>query len=104
MIINTKSKRIVKLVKEKKLYIQFRVLLQWLYSDMDKAKANNRGYVLPKTSYLYKFFRAVKEEDNTYLIKILEYFKHVQPKSEKQVNNFKAFFLYKPRRQHNRTL
>ena len=33
MIINDKSKRIVKLAKEKKLYIQFRVLLQWLNSE-----------------------------------------------------------------------
>lgn len=104
MIINEKSKRIIKLTKEKKLYTQFRVLLQWLHSDMDKARAHNKDYMLSKTHILYRFFKAVQNENNTELIKILEHFKHIQPKSEKQVKNFKAFFLYKPRRQHSRTL
>lgn len=105
MIINEKSKRIIKLVKEKKLYTQFRVLLQWLHSDVDKARAHNRHYMLPKNHILFKFFKAVQNENNTELINILEHFKHVlQLKSEKQVHNFKAFFLYKPRREHSRTL
>ena len=104
MIINEKSKRIIKLAKEKKLYTQFRILLQWLHADVDKARAHHRGYMLPKTSILFKFFIAVKNENNTELINILEYFKHIQPKSEKQLKNFKAFFLYKPRREHSRTL
>ena len=104
MIINEKSKRIIKLAKEKKLYTQFRVLLQWLYSSIDKARADNRRYMLPKTHILFKFFKAVQNENNTELINILQHFKHVQPKSEKQVHNFKAFFLYKPRREHSRTL
>lgn len=104
MIINEKSKRIIKLVKEKKLYTQFRVLLQWLHSDIDKARANNREYMLPKTHILFKFFKAVQNENNTELINILEYFKNAQPTTEKQVHNFKAFFLYKPRREHSRTL
>ena len=104
MIINEKLKRIIKLTKEKKLYPQFRILLQWLYSDIDKAKAHNKHYMLPKTHILFKFFKAVQYENNTELINILEYFKHVQPKSEKQIKNFKAFFLYKPRREHSRTL
>ena len=104
MIINEKSKRIIKLAKEKKLYTQFRVLLQWLHSDIDKARANNRGYMLPKTHILFKFFKAVQNENNTELINILEYFKKAQPTTEKQVHNFKAFFLYKPRREHSRTL
>ena len=104
MIINEKLKRIIKLTKEKKLYPQFRILLQWLYSDIDKARAHHRGYMLPKTHILFKFFKTVQNENNTELINILEYFKHVQPKNEKQVNNFKAFFLYKPRREHSRTL
>lgn len=104
MIINDKSKRIIKLAKEKKLYTQFRVLLQWLHSDVDKARANNRHYMLPKTHILFKFFKAVQNENNTELINILEYFKKAQPTTEKQVHNFKAFFLYKPRREHSRTL
>lgn len=104
MIINEKSKRIIKLAKERKLYIQFRVLLQWLHSDIDKSRAHNRHYMLPKTHILFKFFKAVQYENNTELINILEHFKHVQPKSEKQVHNFKTFFLYKPRRKHSRTL
>jgi hypothetical protein len=104
MIINEKSKRIIKLAKEKKLYIQFRVLLQWLHSSIDKARANNKRYMLPRTHILFKFFTAVKNENNTELINILQHFKQVQPKSEKQVHNFKAFFLYKPRRKHSRTL
>jgi hypothetical protein len=104
MIINNKSKRIIKLAKQHKLYTQFRVLLQWLHSDVDKARAHNKRYMLPTTSILFKFFTAVKNENNTELIKILEHFKQVQPKSEKQVKKFKAFFLYKPRRQHSRTL
>ena len=100
MIINEKSKRIIKLAKEKKLYTQFRVLLQWLHSDMDKARAHNRHYMLPKNHILFKFFKAIQYENNTELINILEHFKHIQPKSEKQVKNFKAFFLYKPRRHY----
>lgn len=103
MIINDKSKRIIKLAKEKKLYQQFRILLQWLHFDVDKARAHHRGYMLPKTHILFKFFTAVKNENDTELIKILEHFKQVQPKSEKQIHNFKAFFLYKPRREHSRT-
>jgi len=101
MIINEKSKRIIKLAKEKKLYTQFRVLLQWLHSDIDKTRAHNRDYMLPKTHILFKFFKAVQNENNTELINILEYFKRIQPK---QVKNFKAFFLYKPRREHSRTV
>lgn len=104
MIINEKSKRIIKLTKEKKLYTQFRVLLQWLHSDIDKARAHNMHYMLPKTHILFKFFKAVQNENNTELIYILEYFKHVQLKSEKEVKNFKKLFLYKPRRKHSRTL
>ncbi len=104
MIINDKSKRIIKLTKEKKLYTQFRILLQMLHADVDKARAHHREYMLPKAHILYRFFKAVQTEDNIELIKILEHFKHVQPKNEKQVDNFKAFFLYKPRREHNRTL
>jgi hypothetical protein len=104
MIINDKSKRIIKLAKEKKLYPQFRILLQWLHSNVDKAREHHREYTLPKTHILYRFFKAVQNEDNIELIKILEHFKHVQPKNEKQVDNFKAFFLYKPKRKHSRTL
>lgn len=104
MIINEKSKRIIKLAKERKLYTQYRVLLQWLHSDIDKARANNTRYMLPKTHILFKFFKAVQNENNTELINILQDFKHVQPKNEKQVHNYKAFFLYKPRRKHSRTL
>lgn len=104
MIINEKSKRIIKLAKGKKLYTQFRVLLQWLHSDVDKARAHNKRYMLPKTHILFKFFKAVQNENNTDLINILEHFKKAQPKSEKQVHNFKAFFLYKPRRKHSTTL
>jgi hypothetical protein len=104
MIINEKSKRIIKLAKENKLYPQFRILLQLLHIEVDKARAHHREYILPKTSILFKFFTAVKNENDTELIKILEHFKQVQPKSEKQVHNFKAFFLYKPRREHSRTL
>jgi len=98
MIINEKSKRIIKLTKEKKLYPQFRILLQWLHFDVDKARTHHRGYMLPKTHILFKFLTAVKNENNTELIKILQKFKKVQPTSEKQIHNFKAFFLYKPRR------
>lgn len=98
MIINDKSKRIVKFTKENKLYTQFRILLQWLYSDIDKAKAHNRKYMLSKTHVLYKFFKTIQTENIVELTKILEQFKKVQPKNEKQVNNFKKFFLYKPRR------
>ena len=98
MIINDKSKRIVKLTKEKKLYIQFRVLLQWLNSDIDKAKAHNRKYMLSKTHVLYRFFKTIQTENIVELTKILEQFKKIQPKNEKEVNNFKKFFLYKPRR------
>ena len=104
MIINEKSKRIIKLAKEKKLYTQFRVLLQWQHSDIDKTRAHNTHYMLPKNHILFKFFKAVQNENNTELINILEHFKHVQPKTEKQVNNFKKYFLYKPRRKHSRTL
>ena len=104
MIINEKSKRIIKLTKEKKLYTQFRVLLQWLHSDMDRARAHNRHYMLPKNHILFKFFKAVQNENNTDLIDILEHFKKTQPITEKQVHNYKAFFLYKPRRKHSRTL
>ncbi|MDY6394565.1 MAG: hypothetical protein SPL07_07045 [Bacteroidales bacterium] len=98
MIINEKSKRIVKLAKEKKLYIQFRVLLQWLNSDIDKAKAHNRKYMLSKTHVLYRFFKTIQTENIVELTKILEQFKKIQPKNEKEVNNFKKFFLYKPKR------
>ena len=98
MIINDKSKRIVKLAKEKKLYIQFRVLLQWLNSDIDKARAHNREYMIPKTHVLYRFFKTIQTENIIELIKILEQFKKIQPKNEKEVNNFKKFFLYKPKR------
>jgi hypothetical protein len=100
MIINEKSKRIIKLAKEKKLYTQFRILLQLLHIEVDKARAHNKHYMLPKKHILFKFFKAVQYENNTELINILEYFKHVQPKSEKQIKNFKAFFLYKPRRHY----
>lgn len=99
MIINDKSKRIVKLTKENKLYTQFRILLQWLYSDIDKTEAHNRKYMLPETHVLYKFLKAIQTENIIELFKILERFKNVQPKNEKQVNNFKKFFLYKPRRE-----
>ena len=98
MIINDKSKRIIKLAKEKKLYIQFRVLLQWLNSDIDKARAHNRKYMLPKTHVLYRFFKTIQTENIIELFKILEQFKKIQPKNEIQVNNFKKFFLYRPRR------
>ena len=101
MIINEKSKRIIKLTKEKKLYQEFRILLQWLHLYVDEARAHNKQYVLPKTHILFKFFKAVQYENNTELINILEYFKRIQPK---QVKNFKAFFLYKPRREHSRTV
>jgi hypothetical protein len=98
MIINDKSKRIVKFAKENKLYPQFRILVQWLYSDIDKAEAHNRKYMLPETHVLYKFFKAIQTENITELIKILEQFKKIKPKNEKQIHNFKAFFLYKPKR------
>ena len=98
MIINEKSKRIIKLAKQYRLYVYFRIMLQCLYSEIDKAKAEGRTYSLPSTHVLYKFFKAVKYQEDTNLINILQEFKRrIQP-TDKQAQRMKEFFLYRPMR------
>lgn len=99
MIINNKSKRIIKLAKQHKLYTQFRTLLQLMYRDYDNAKKCGKKFNPPKGSVYYKFLNAVKNEDIPNLIKILLIMKQsFKPKSEIGVHNFKTIFLYKPKR------
>ena len=99
MLINDKSKRIVKFVKQHKLYREFRLLLQSIYRDADRNKECGQKFNSPKGSLYYDFMNAVKNENYVKLTEILTFIKQkYHPKSEIELHNFKTIFLYKPKR------
>lgn len=86
---NEKHKRIIKAVKQHKLYATYRGLLNFYLNEYDR-----KGSIL-LTPTPKRLFEAIKYENTTLLIQLLKKWKLIQPRTEKQRENFKKFYLYK---------
>ena len=85
---NEKQKRIIKIVKQHKLYATYRGILNFYLNEYDR-----RGSIrlTPTAKHL---FDAIRYENTTLLIQLLKKWKLIQPRTEKQRENFKKFYLY----------
>ena len=86
---NEKHKRIIKVVKQNNLYATYRGILNFYLNEYDR-----RGSIrlTPTPKHL---FDAIKYENTTLLIQLLKKWKLIHPRTEKQIENFKKFYLYK---------
>ncbi len=86
---NEKQKRIIKVVKQHNLYATYRGILNFYLNEYDR-----KGRIL-STPTTKRLFDAIKYENTTLLIQLLKKWKLIQPRTEKQRENFKKFYLYK---------
>jgi hypothetical protein len=86
---NEKHKRIIKAVKQNNLYATYRGILNFYLNEYDR-KGRILATPIPK-----HLFDAIKYENTTLLIQLLKKWKLMQPRTEKQIENFKKFYLYK---------
>lgn len=86
---NEKQKRIIKVVKQHNLYAIYRGILNFYLNEYDRK---GKIFLTPLAKTL---FDTIKTENTQELIKLLKHWKTVTPKTEKQRENFKKFYLYK---------
>ena len=86
---NEKQKRIIKVVKQHNLYATYRGILNFYLNEYDK-----KGWIL-STPTSKKLFNSIRFERMDMLLEVLRDWKLIRPRTEKQIKNFKKFYLYK---------
>ncbi len=86
---NEKHKRIIKVVKQHNLYATYRGMLNFYLNEYDR-----NGCIL-RTPTTKKLFNSISFERMDILLQLLRDWKLIRPRTEKQIENFKKFYLYK---------
>lgn len=84
-----KHKRIITQLKTHKLYTTYRAILNVYLYYFDRG---NQTYAIYP-----KLFTYIKEENIQELIAYLQRLKQKTPSSNRQIENFKKYYLYKPK-------
>ena len=86
---NEKHKRIIKVVKQHNLYATYRGIVNFYLNEYDR---NGRILSTPTSKIL---FESIRFERMDMLLEVLRDWKLIRPRTEKQIKNFKKFYLYK---------
>ena len=86
---NEKHKRIIKVVKQHNLYATYRGIVNFYLNEYDR-----KGWIL-STPTSKKLFDSIRFERMDMLLQVLRDWKLIRPRTEKQIENFKKFYLYK---------
>lgn len=86
---NEQQKRIIKVVKQHHLYATYRGILNFYLNEYDR-----KGRILT-TPTNKKLFDSIRFERMDMLLELLRDWKLIRPRTEKQIENFKKFYLYK---------
>lgn len=86
---NEKHKRIIKVVKQNNLYATYRGIINFYLNEYDR-----KGWIL-STPTSKKLFDSIRFERINILLEVLRDWKLIRPRTDKQIENFKKFYLYK---------
>ena len=84
-----KQRRIIKEMKQHHLYPTYRGIMNFYLNEYDR-KGSIR--LTPTSKHL---FDAIRYENIQLLVQLLTRWKTIQPRTEKQIENFKKCYLYK---------
>lgn len=84
-----KHKRIIKVVKQHNLYATYRGIVNFYLNEYD------RNGIILSTPTSKKLFESIRFERMDMLLELLRDWKLIRPRTEKQIKNFKKYYLYK---------